>query len=338
MLGRRELVKGAAGMFGLGKPTPSRFPYASRPQPLPGVAPSSGQVSRVRLVIVSGPSGAIEGVFIYQPGTVPALGNPPIYSATAGTSDPFGNPAKPQSTAYGTDGTFVQMLAGAPASLFIGSGDSAEATAARLLTQVSGAGVTRKIVTTLRAPRVSGEGVNAACSILLFSESADLTIPALLSMVVTDDAGVNTSSYNQTPTGFLFSNQPVTSTGGTPANPTLITTDTYHTIALLNSWAAAGAPNRAPVVQLQPNGKLWCGGTLSSAAATAATWGSTAGLGSAYIPATRQSGFAAGATGNVAANRAPYVQLDTAGNLTLTGANALPAAGVFVFSGEFDLT
>lgn len=35
------------------------------------------------------------GMFVYQPGTVPGPGNPPIFSVTSGTQDPFGNPVVP---------------------------------------------------------------------------------------------------------------------------------------------------------------------------------------------------------------------------------------------------
>jgi hypothetical protein len=282
MLGRRELVKGAAGMFGLGKPDPSKFPYAGRPQPSPGIGPSQGTQVRARTVIVFGAGG---GVFVYS-GT-PGPGNL-IASLTNAATDPFGNPTKPQSAVYGTDGTYVQMQAGAPASLFIGSGDSAEATAARLLTQVSGAGVTRRIVTTLRAPRVSGESVSAACSILLFSESADLTLPAFLSMVVTDDAGVNTSAYNQTPNGFAFGNQPVTSTGGTPANPTLVTTDTWHDMSgdLLNGWTVTGG-QRARYM-LMPDDSVWIQADLTTGTLAGGTNVWTVPGAGAYTPATGQ--------------------------------------------------
>jgi hypothetical protein len=55
-----------------------------------GPAPSTAVIVG-RVVIVFGPAGAVGGLFIYQPGTTPALGNPPIASITSATSDPFGN-------------------------------------------------------------------------------------------------------------------------------------------------------------------------------------------------------------------------------------------------------
>jgi hypothetical protein len=42
----------------------------------------------------------VVGVFIYQPGTTPALGNPPIVSETGASFDPYGNPVLPGVTSY----------------------------------------------------------------------------------------------------------------------------------------------------------------------------------------------------------------------------------------------
>jgi hypothetical protein len=75
---------------------PDRRLDQQRDYPPAGVQPgSSAGIVRARLVIVSGPSGAISGIFVYAAGTTPALGNPPIVSVTNGTSDPFGNPVVP---------------------------------------------------------------------------------------------------------------------------------------------------------------------------------------------------------------------------------------------------
>jgi len=58
----------------------------------PGVQPgTTNAVSRAVTVIVSGPTGAIVGVFVYQPGTTPGPGNAPIDWLTGGTVDPYGN-------------------------------------------------------------------------------------------------------------------------------------------------------------------------------------------------------------------------------------------------------
>jgi hypothetical protein len=51
-------------------------------------APGSSSIVRARYVIVSGPG---DGVFVYQAGTTPGLGNPPIEWSTSGSVDPYGN-------------------------------------------------------------------------------------------------------------------------------------------------------------------------------------------------------------------------------------------------------
>lgn len=109
MIGRRALLKGAAMVApGLGRSTPSRFPYKGRPQQ-PGVgAPSQGQTIRARRIIVSGEG---DGVFVYS--GVPALGNPPIIYISAASADPFGNPVTPNSvTDNPVPGVIAQLLNG----------------------------------------------------------------------------------------------------------------------------------------------------------------------------------------------------------------------------------
>ena len=95
MITRRVLMKGAAFMSGLGRPTPSRFPYQVRPQS-PGVAPGSGSVVRAQQVIIYGPNG---GLFFYN-GT-PALGTL-VYSITVAPGlDPIGlNAVLANATSY----------------------------------------------------------------------------------------------------------------------------------------------------------------------------------------------------------------------------------------------
>ena len=94
------------------------------PPSLPGVAAgSASQIIRARQVIVSGPGG---GVYVYQAGTVPALGNPPIFWAGS-SPDPFGNVLPATAGVAGT-GTFA---AGntliTPAGIFTYSGTPAAA-------------------------------------------------------------------------------------------------------------------------------------------------------------------------------------------------------------------
>lgn len=97
-------------VHGLGKPTPSRFPYPDRPQTGPGIGAAGGQVVRARQVIVSGPG---SGVFVYS--GKPAFGNL-IASMDANTTfDGKGNPVLPGIVAYTVVGgtTFAQEMQGA---------------------------------------------------------------------------------------------------------------------------------------------------------------------------------------------------------------------------------
>jgi len=59
---------------------------------IPGVQPGLQQAAVVaNVVIIFGPTGAVVGLFVYKPGTIPGPGNPPLVSVTAGTKDPYGN-------------------------------------------------------------------------------------------------------------------------------------------------------------------------------------------------------------------------------------------------------
>lgn len=234
---RREVVKMAGSLFGLGKPQPSRFPYPGRPQPSPGVAPSPGIVVRANTVIVSGPSGTPVGVFVYQPGTTPALGNPPIASMTAATADPFGNAVKPDIFVYGTGGntSFVGMTPGTPAALFVGTGDVAETRAGRVDGVIFGSGPTRQIFTQHQAPRVSGENAGADAGISIASPSVDLTTnPVTVSLFAQDGLG-NVSGVNVYPTKVTVA-APLIAQSGTATAPSIITTDTWNTYTLINSF------------------------------------------------------------------------------------------------------
>lgn len=232
------------------------------------------------------------GAFFYN-GT-PALGNLIASIASVSGTDQFGNVYLAGIDVYGTDGTFLEMLAGAPASLFIGSGDTAEDTPARLLTQISGAGPTRKIATTLRAPRVTGENANAACSVVLISPSVDLTQRALVSLVASDD-GVNfgtvnigqtgivlsngtsvqmnsgTGSVTLTPTSVTVANVPLIATAGTASAPNQITTDSWHTLAPANGWANQGGGLAQLQYLMLSQQEVWVIGVLNPSAFTSTT-------------------------------------------------------------------
>lgn len=108
----------AAGDHRPGGRLPAPRPeQAHRDMPDRTIAPGSTSIVRARLVIVSGPAG---GVFIYS-GT-PALGNPPIVSETAGTTDPYGNVVIPTIQVQG-GGKLTVGAAGGPEVVLVSSAD-----------------------------------------------------------------------------------------------------------------------------------------------------------------------------------------------------------------------
>jgi hypothetical protein len=81
-------------MSGDGLVAPLNAPAAALPTP--GVQPGTTQpVVIANLVIIFGPTGKISGLFVYQPGTTPAAGNPPIAWIAAASADPYGNTIQP---------------------------------------------------------------------------------------------------------------------------------------------------------------------------------------------------------------------------------------------------
>lgn len=107
----------------------------------------------------TGPGGTPTGVFVYTPGTTPALGNPPIAALTASDTDLFGNDITPGvasaggkiiaigSTPSGGTPSFVQLAPGNPAAVNIGSGAARELIASRVATSLAGSGTTTRIST-----------------------------------------------------------------------------------------------------------------------------------------------------------------------------------------------
>lgn len=222
----------AGSLFGLGSGTPSRFPYPDRPQPSPGIGPGQSAVTRARVVIVSGPTGAVNGVFVYSPGTTPALGNPPVAWITASSSDPFGN-TLPSAT-----------------GIIIGTGNP-----------------TSGPVVGLGQGQLTGYAAGELAGGIQFpgSRAMRLVTPT---QSVSDTAGI-LSMFAESFTGLLprlaFNGQ-VIFTSGTPAAPTEITTDSPNTATLLNGWA--GGPLR---YWLNPDNTISVVGPVNPAAMTSTT-------------------------------------------------------------------
>jgi len=108
----------------------------------------------------------------------------------------------------------------------------------------------------------------------------------------------------------------LTATGGTPASPSVISTDTWNAMSpLLNSWAAiaGNVTNQYRLVASPPN-TVEVIGTLDASSATSTKFFT---LPAGYVPASQQ-GFPVGTfSGSAAADNVPFLQCDTSGNLTI---------------------
>lgn len=266
-------------------------------------------------VVVSGADG---GIFIYS-GT-PALGNPPVaWGVPVGTTtDPYGNTLP-------ANGGFFTKLTSSLAGLFNGQAQFWENTFPpnnKATIGISNAAANGQTL------GLSSGNVSTDLPALLNLVS-DNTLPQMFAgvgqLLVTPNVLGAVSSYalevqgNATFQGDLRFSTPSGITNWTNIN-------------LVNGWAN-GAGNvlaRYQRVSSPPN-SVEIIGAISSAAATNIKFGS--------IPFTpnSQQGIAAGASGNVAANMSPYVQCDTAGNLTMNSIAALPGNGNFRFHGTISL-
>lgn len=278
-------------------------------------------------VVAFGPSGTVVGVFVYAPGTTPALGNLPVDWMTEGTHDPYGNVLPFSGTVskignaiaaltngsvqvgnvtfnqqglidatlqggsstqmviqsaklLNTDnqanivlisnptGTPAEITFGASGTLFLfngpvkvignaefdtswtmPTGDAAESIPMKAFQTVSGSGGTRVLLAQLRSPQVTGGPAGMLAGINFDSQSVDLTTtPAELILFAQD--GTHTTAITITPTFVTIGGQ-VSATGGTAAFPTIISTDTWQTPTLLNSWT--NLTNRTLRYRMQPN-------------------------------------------------------------------------------------
>ena len=126
---------------------------------------------------------------------------------------------------------------------------------------------------------------------------------------------------------------PFTSTAGTAASPTVITTDTWNAMALANAWANVAGFATARY-RMTPNKQVEIIGAINAAAASAVTFFT---LPAAYRPASQQPICAAGANASVPAGLSPWIRCDTGGNLTVQNTGAIPAAFQLFFHGFVSL-
>jgi len=263
------------------------------------------------------------GAFFYK-GT-PAAANLIASIASAAGTEGFGNAYKAGICVYDSAaaGTFVQMLAGSPAAVNIGSGDVAEVTAGLLKAQILGSGTSRTIETVIRSATVPSQPAGGFSAVGVISYSPDFTNVPTAAMLATD--GTNTNQVAVNTSGTFINLGPLTATAGTASKPTLITTDTPHSIAplLVNGWGVTTMPLS---YWLDANGNLVMQGQLRQSSAPTSNVIAT--LSGSYVPA--HTGFIwCGATNGILSTASLYLQVNGSGvanpgqvtvnNLTLTG-------------------
>ena len=129
-------------------------------------------------------------------------------------------------------------------------------------------------------------------------------------------------------------NEPFASTAGTAANPSLVTTDTWHNMNLLNSWVVLNS-NYYARYQLMADGSVWIQGRIANGTATGGTsiWAPPA----AYTPTiTPAQAIPVTVENTAGAATAASPRLD----ITSTGALLQNAASstVVSFNGRYSLT
>jgi hypothetical protein len=276
------------------------------------------------------------GEFIYFPD--PGTGNLVASSTAAAGTDEFGNPYQAGDTVYGTGGGYISVQdVGGVATILFNPNSATHVTAKpEILAAALNAGAVNERNELKLSSGTSGGHSDAAY--VLDGEAADSSTIAVHRFFISntvyfavDAIAVIASAILQATAGLTVTGGPITSTAGTPASPTLITTDSWHVMTpLLNGWAAAGAPNPRPQYRLGNGGGVETAGSLNGAAATNPQFFT---LPAGYRPATSQPQIGCGATGNVTAGHATFIQEDTSGNLTVSQQAALPAPGVFTWDG-----
>lgn len=171
------------------------------------------------------------GAFFYN-GT-PATGNLVASITTAAGTDSFGNAYKKHITVYGPASTYVEALASTTAKVGLGTGDAAEVTPGLIDTLITGSGITRSFAMIAQSPIASGLAGHLV-QLQLYGPSVDgTTFPPQAVLQAAD--GTNTSAMAVEPTGVIATGA-LTAVTGTAANPTLITTDGWHSLGTLAGY------------------------------------------------------------------------------------------------------
>jgi hypothetical protein len=329
MITRRTILgRLAAAMTipGLGGQTPPRPDQRYAGSQSVVVAPGSSQIVRARVVIVSGAAGAVEGVFVYQPGTTPGAGNPPIFWITAGTTDPFGNAVEPTAGLTGTgtftagpsSGTQVQLASGGASGFLNFLLNMAGFSNGYLASQNVGGTLG---VVILQGPQNNNTpGLNDYVQDLLYSSSGAGS-NALRQLGYIDANGGTHGYLTISPEGATIEAGSIGAvapgTGTSPTNPA--TTETWHSLGLQNGWSASGNGVSGVWYRLLPTGDLELAWDITTPSATPGVIGT---LPSGYIPplgVNLSSGWYG--TGPTSYNDTfnPHLFVDTGGNLNPEG-------------------
>lgn len=315
-------------MAGDGLIPPLNAPPAG--QVLPGVQPGTSQaVVIANIVIIFGPTGSATGLFVYQPGTTPGAGNPPIAWITANTVDPYGNTIQPgimlaeaSGTGHAEGGIIWNSATPGAAEPLLALYPNATVGFTGNSPFVLGRVFNRGLVNEYLGLALGGGGTagSSPVQVELFSQSKDGTILG------------HTSFYDWASTNLIAD---MNILGLVAANPSVANTnETWHTMSpLSNGWAAVAGnvANQYRLVASPPH-SVEIIGVLSAAAATTSTFFT---LPAGYRPAHQQQ-FAVGANSGVTAGNSAFIQCATSGALTVIGVGT-GAANTAVYHGFISL-
>lgn len=277
------------------------------------------------------------GAFFYS-GT-PANGNLIVSIASAAGTDSFLNAYGADVKVYGSSGTSVQLLAGSPATVRLGTGDASEAVPGLIGTLIDGAGPAGALASQLQAPQVTGE--TAFAVVRLESSSRDLTTSPPSVLIDVANAGGSNSQVIVDPTDIrlirnsslnylycdgvnsqLVAGYPLVAASAVGA----ITAETWHSLGALA--AGSGYTVGQGRYQLTSDGRTELDITLTAGAATVAgVYAFANTMPAAYRPVNGRS-YPMGWNGSVTAGmNFPSLRVATTGivNLQLP---ALPASTV----------
>lgn len=295
-----------------------------------GIQPgTTSPVVIANLVIIFGPAGNPVGLFVYQPGTIPGPGNPPVAWVSPSTADPYGNAIQPGimlaqliSSGNAQGGLIWNTIVGSEPllALFPNSTVGFTGHSPFVTAQVFNRGAANEQLA-LSLGGGAGSGVASPVMVNLFSVSKDGTLVAHI-------------SFYGGASGNLIADLSVN--GLAAANPSVAgSIETWHPMALLNSWAnVAGFATAKYRRVASPFNSVEIIGAINAAAATAATFFT---LPANYIPASQQPVCSMGANAAIPAGLSPWIRCDASGNLAVQNTGAVPAAWQSFFHGFISL-